>query len=244
MLEWFRISLNTGRGRLFIAGSWLLLLPLLALVSGIVLHKWAPPFPDSAVPVPGVDAWLSLPAGDFDLWEGKLPSYKLDPALRVPPCLPVEDSLKKTMSLEPVTINRSCELTEGVWLDAWSGRRITDPDRVQIVEIVPVRWLLAAAEEAKRRVGQTLTAAERQQWLVITPRNTGRLMVVSERVATRRGYFPIDNFSPWRSEPACHYALSWARVKLHYRLPVRQEERELVANNLGDCSQDKFSFHN
>ena len=235
MLEWFRRALNTGRGRLFLAGSWLLVLPFLALFSGIVLHKWAPPFPESGVPVPEVKTWLSLPIGDFDLWEGKIPSYRLDPELREPPCLSAEAILKRSMSLEPVTITNTCELTEGVWLDAWSGRRMTDPDKVQIVETVPVRWLLAAAEEAKRREGLQMTAAERQQWLVITPRNTGRLMVVTKRVRTRRGHLPIEHFSPWRSEPACHYALGWARVKVHYRLPVRQEERERVANYLRDC---------
>lgn len=109
------------------------------------------------------------------------------------------------------------------------------PDKVQIVETVPVRWLLAAAEGAKRMEGLQMTAAERQQWRVITPRNTGRLMVVTKRVRTRRGHLPIDHFRPWRSEPACHYALGWARVKVHYRLPVRSEEREVVAKSLRDC---------
>ncbi len=244
MLGWVTHSLKTGRGRLMLAGSWLVGVPLCALLSGLVLHKLYPPFPESVAPVPRLEDWLALPVGDFDLYSFDLPSYQLDPALRVPSCLPVEDSLKKFMSLKPVTINRSCELTAGLWREAWSGRLVTNPDRIEIVEIIPLRWLLAAAEETKRRVGQTLAASEIQQWLYLSPRNTGRLMVASKRVATRRGHFPIDHFRPWRSEPACHFTLNWARVKLHYRLPVRQEERERVANYLRTCSQDKFSFHN
>jgi len=139
------------------------------------------------------------------------------------------------MSIEPPTINEECKLTEGVWLDSWSGRLITNPDRVRIIETIPVRWLVGAAKTQGETGGEGWSPFELEKFLTLAPENVGRLMATTERVAIRRGNATIDDFKPWSRQAACHYARRWARVKLHYCLPVGPGEREVVAELLREC---------
>lgn len=139
------------------------------------------------------------------------------------------------MSIEPPMINEECKLTEGVWLDSWSGRLITNPDRVRIIETIPVRWLVGAGKTQGETGGEGWSPFELEKFLTLAPQNVGRLMATTERVAIRRGNATIDDFKPWSRLPACHYAHRWARVKLHYRLPIGPGEREVVAELLREC---------
>lgn len=213
----------------------LLGLPALSLVSGITLHLLVPPFPDLRIPPPRLESWLVLPVMPINIWQGELPGYRLDQVLREPPCLSEEDILKKIMSSEPVTINNSCELTNGTWIDSWSGRRITNPARVHIIETVPIRWLTGSFKAKGETDGEGWSPAELAELMTLTPENVERLMTTSGRGANRRGNLPIDRFKPWRETSTCRYAFRWARVKLHYRLPISQEERDVVADLLRDC---------
>lgn len=236
-LAWHWKGKWNGRHLLVIAGSWLLAVPLLAIPLGLTLHWLMPPFPGSGVPPPSLSSWLDLPVKPIAIWKGELPAYRLDPRLGDDPsCLSKEDVLKGIMSITPVTINDDCELVAGVWLDVWTGRRIRNPDRVRIIETIPVRWLVGADRSLQGGNGDDRKPLALDSWMTLTPDNVGRLMATTGMVASRRGNLPIDRFSPWRNQAACHHAQLWARVKLHYRLPVSTVEREVVAEKLRDCN--------
>lgn len=106
------------------------------------------------------------------------------------------------MSIEPPMINEECKLTEGVWLDSWSGRLITNPDRVRIIETIPVRWLVGAGKTQGETGGAVWSPSELEKFLTLAPQNVGRLMATTERVAIRRGNATIDDFKPWSRLPA------------------------------------------
>jgi len=124
------------------AGLWLLGFPLFSLLAGLASHYLWPPLPPVDMDrFPAVAEWEALPVADLAPFAGELPGYVLEGFDdRFPSCLPDEDIIKAHLSIKPPTIDGNCRLISGLWIEGWTGRSISDPSRVVVVETIPVRW--------------------------------------------------------------------------------------------------------
>lgn len=216
------------------AGLWLLGFPLFSLLAGLASHYLWPPLPPVDMDrFPAVAEWKALPVADLAPFAGELPGYVLEGFdNRFPSCLPDEDIIKAHLSIKPPTIDGNCRLISGLWIEGWTGRGISDPSRVVVVETIPVRWATAAALTAGH-----VPESWAEVWFRLTPSNAGRFLPLTpERAGKRTG--PIDHQRPFRRRVSCLYAGHWALVKIHYQLAVSPGERKTVSHLLRKCRSD------
>ncbi len=135
----------------------------------------------------------------------------------------IRDARPGTVQLDA----RGCRVVAGTWLDPYTGRVFTDPGLLDVDHLVPLfrahldggwRW----SEEKRRDFSNDLT----YRWALVP---------VESRVNRGKGTQGPEMWRPPRREFWCQYAQAWATIKAKWRLQVRQDEADSLAQMLLAC---------
>ncbi|MEU5435978.1 HNH endonuclease family protein [Streptomyces sp. NPDC020719] len=133
----------------------------------------------------------------------------------------------KALSDIPATLKDGCKVVGGRWRSAYDGMTLTNPLRVDIDHIVPLKaaWGSGARDwpEYKRRAFANDLSGAPQLIAVST---------WSNRAKDDKG---PDKWLPRGYE--CTYSRAWIGVKDYYGLRVTTAERNKLQKVLGDCKQ-------
>ena len=131
-------------------------------------------------------------------------------------------------SLEPVTLDaRGCKVIAGRWYDLYSGQYYTDPSKLDIDHMVPLKeaHVSGAASwprEKKRAFANDLELEE-------------ALIAVSASQNRSKGSDDPASWLPADASARCAYVLHWVAVKDKWGLGMDVVEAETVNGLLGQC---------
>jgi len=108
-------------------------------------------------------------------------------------------------SLEPVKLDeRGCKVLSGLWACPYTGQKFTDPGRLDIDHIVPLR-------EAHVSGGYNWTLAEKARYF--NDLRDGHLWAVSSSANRSKGARQPHQWIPQNYEFRCEYLRTWIKIK-------------------------------
>ncbi|HVG48087.1 MAG TPA: HNH endonuclease family protein [Rubellimicrobium sp.] len=146
-------------------------------------------------------------------------------------CQDARQEVLAAESLEPVRWDvEGCDVTVGLWRDAYTGETYRDPQALEVDHVVPLA-------EAHRSGGRDWTPGQRAAFAndLGDPRS---LVAVSASANRSKGDQGPEEWLP--SDPAarCGYVAIWVAVKVHWSLAMDERERINVGNLLRACAEN------
>lgn len=133
---------------------------------------------------------------------------------RVQKCLDTRAQILKAQSLRPVRMDsKSCKVTEGLWVDFYTGDKITMKDQPQIDHVVPVK-------HAHSMGGAQWTKIEKSRFY----NDKENLVVTSRSMNASKGALSFVEWHPMNRKLTCLYAAKWIHVKNKYGLKYSKPE--------------------
>ena len=117
----------------------------------------------------------------------------------------------------------NCVVNTGVWIDKYTGQKITNPQDLDIDHIVP----LAEADKS----GASKWSKKDK---VAFANDLDNLIAVSIKSNRAKGDKPPHKWMP--SQYRCEYLTKWLAIKKKYSLKVFQSENNFIQGKLGLCS--------
>lgn len=121
------------------------------------------------------------------------------------------------------SLDPGCRVTKGFWTDPLNGATATDPNKVEVVYLVPL-------ENAWASGAHTWNAKQRN----IFANSSLTLVTLSPATVEARNNRAPDQWRPGYN--GCTYAIRWIDVKNTYGLTVTEPERSALAGMLDTCS--------
>ena len=120
-----------------------------------------------------------------------------------------------------------CVVASGVWEDPYTGAVVTDPARLDVDHLVPLRW-------AHGR-GGGIWPPDQKQAFANDLGYRWHLVAASRGANRQKGARGPDRWRPPRREFRCQYAEAWAAVTTVWGLRVTGAEREALRAMLAEC---------
>lgn len=119
-----------------------------------------------------------------------------------------------------------CSVTAGVWVDRWTGKKITDPKKIQIDHTVPKAnaWRSGAWAWSRNKLRRYMN-----------DRATDHLVVTSARTNNRKGDDSPDEWKPPDRSTWCDYAHAWVRIKKKWELTTTAVEWKALKEMAATC---------
>jgi hypothetical protein len=127
-------------------------------------------------------------------------------------CLKTRDEILKRDSLTPVVIE-NCKVKSGRWKDFYFGDEVTDPKKLEIDHVVPVK-------EAHESGACNWSKHERKQFY----NDIDNLVVATVKNNRSKSASNIAEWQPSDKGRACEQAKIWAKIKRKYRLVIKSDE--------------------
>jgi hypothetical protein len=128
---------------------------------------------------------------------------------------------------QSVATGTACKITQGIWFSAYDGKKVSDPQELDIDHMVPLAnaWRTGAKDWTDAKRGQFANDLTNPQLLAVT-------------LTTYRSKGDQDpsQWKPPRHEYWCIYAQRWVAVKDYWKLSVTAEEKAALRDMLGTCS--------
>lgn len=191
----------------------------------------------SASPLPKPEGGAPV----FDLASEALAGMKLAPESALPyspaqfpvwtlvdggPCDTRQFVLRESSVVPPDMMIGSCEVSSGVWISPYDGRRWSDPDDVAVDQVVPLReaWVSGA---------DRWDVSSRQAFANDLNQQVPQLVVTADEVhEAKAGKDPAEWLPPVNQ---CGYAVVWTLTKQRWGLSVDAAERAVLASVLDQC---------
>lgn len=130
---------------------------------------------------------------------------------------------------EGVEIGGDCSITDGTWLDPYTGRTLTDPSGIDIDHVVPLAnaWRSGASSAA-------WSTADREAYA-----NDPEVLLSADAGANRaKGDKGPEAWKPPNHDYWCEYARRWIWIKSDWQLTVNSAEKSSLRQMLGTCGAD------
>ena len=122
---------------------------------------------------------------------------------------------------------RQCRVTQGQWLDPYTGSVVTDPGGLDVDHLVP----LANAH----RSGGWAWSAERKRQYANNLGDDLHLIAVTASANRQKGARGPEEWRPLDESYWCEYATAWSRVKRVWDLTVTHAEATALKEMLQTC---------
>jgi hypothetical protein len=131
-------------------------------------------------------------------------------------------------AITPPKVSANCFITGGVWIDPYSGNKITQYSKIDIDHLVPLA-------EAWRSGAYAWSAAEREFYANdIADYRT--LVAVSPHLNREKSDQDISQWQPTGGYMAgCEYVKEWIAVKLRFSLSVDPQESAYLQTQIKAC---------
>jgi len=123
--------------------------------------------------------------------------------------------------------NRGCRVISGRWHDPYTGRVFTDPRKLDIDHLVPLK----EAHDS----GAALWQPTRKQAYANDLSHPGTLIAVYNSANRAKGPRDPASWLPPNTAYRCDYVRTWMQVKDHWSLVMDQTEIKVVMDVLRDC---------
>ncbi len=132
-------------------------------------------------------------------------------------------------SVIPVTFKSTeeCKVASGRWTDPYSGEVFTDPAKLDVDHMVPLR-------NAQRSGGWEWTKQRRQEYANDLD-NPEHLIAVNAGVNRSKSDRGPDKWTPPVESYHCQYALDWEAIKERWGLEMSTVEAAAVEAMKGTC---------
>ncbi len=117
-----------------------------------------------------------------------------------------------------------CRVLSGLWFDPYSGKTHTDPRRLDVDHVVPLR-------EAYKSGGQAWTRERRRDFA----NSLDGLVATASNLNRQKGARRPDEWKPPNPRTWCRYARLWLGVKHRWGLSVANAEMAAILDMLGTC---------
>lgn len=147
----------------------------------------------------------------------KAPEYERDEwgsRWKVKNCINVRDRLLMSTALESLALDsKGCDVIQGVWIDFYTGEKITMEDSPEIDHVVPV-------EHAHSIGGHRWAKEEKSKFY----QDKDNLVITTKSMNTSKGSKSFVDWHPVNRNLSCNYAHKWIAVKKKYDLPFSNNE--------------------
>lgn len=122
---------------------------------------------------------------------------------------------------------RKCKVESGVWMDVYTGNKVTDPTEMDVDHLVPLK-------NAHDSGGWTWSKERRREY-ANSLAFRGHLLAVSASENRRKGEKGPERYMPPNQAHHCDYLRFWTKVKQDWELSMNDAERSTVSNGLEAC---------
>ena len=141
-------------------------------------------------------------------------------------CLNTRHEVLAAESLIPPTII-DCKVTVGLWYGLFTGKTFTDPKKLDVDHMVPLK-------EAEIS-GASLWSRERKRLYANDLSNPGHLLAVSAGANRSKGSRDVAKWLPSNLSFRCAYVKMWVEIKKRWGLSMDRAESNAVESVLTLC---------
>ena len=141
-------------------------------------------------------------------------------------CLNTRHEVLAAESLTPPLIN-DCKVVFGLWYDPFTAETFTDPWRLDVDHIVPLK-------EADVSGGAAWSSTRKRQYANDLS-NPGHLMAVKASANRAKGSRDLAHWLPENEAFHCAYVQMWLAVKTRWDLTMDPEEEDVAVTILANC---------
>lgn len=133
---------------------------------------------------------------------------------RVKNCLSVRENVLISNATDGLKLSKSgCEVLDGVWIDFYTGERISMADSPEIDHVVPVEHVHSIG-------GHRWSKEKRSKFY----QDKDNLVITSKAMNSSKGSKSFVDWHPLSHDLSCRYASKWISVKIKYNLPFSKSE--------------------
>lgn len=123
-------------------------------------------------------------------------------------------------------VNSACEIVSGVWMDRYTGNKITNPRDLDIDHMIPLKY-------AALHGGQAWDKNRKEQYANFLEGT--HLVAVSAAANRSKSDKGPGDWKPSNTAYHCEYASSWIQVASTWGLTVTQKDYDSLAGMLNNC---------
>lgn len=124
------------------------------------------------------------------------------------------------------SLDNACTLTQGEWLDPYTGKVFTDPKKLDIDHMIPLSY-------AAKHGGQAWDAKKKEQYA--NSMNAGHLLAVSASENRTKGDKGPSSWKPTDKGNWCQYAGDWISVSNTWGLSTTENDKAALKTMLATC---------
>lgn len=141
-------------------------------------------------------------------------------------CLNTRHEVLLEESLIPAKVE-GCKVVRGLWYDLFTGETFTNPKRLDVDHIVPLK-------EAEISGAASWSSVRKRQYANDLS-NPGHLMAVKARANRSKGSRDLAHWLPKNKSFHCAYVKMWMVIKARWGLSMDDAERDAAIMVLATC---------
>ena len=144
-------------------------------------------------------------------------------------CQNTRDEVLIRDSIEPVVFknSRGCKILSGKWICPYTGVEITDPKKIDIDHMVPLKEASDSGAES--------WSAEQKRDFANNLRYNNHLLAVAKSANRQKGAKDPSEWMPQYNQ--CEYINAWITIKKTYNLNMDFKEQNVINNYLKRCKK-------
>lgn len=127
-----------------------------------------------------------------------------------------------------VIVDDKCSPQSGVWTDVYSGEKMTDPKKIDIDHVVPLKW-------ANAQGGDSWDSKKKEAFA----NDTSQLLAVSARENRAKGALGPSEYMPPNKDYTCTYVTKWIETLSKYELSIPPQDKQALQKGLQSCEGEE-----
>lgn len=136
----------------------------------------------------------------------------------------IEESLKEVEFKD----DKHCQVLKGVWIDLFTGKEYSDPSKLDIDHMVPLKNVHIS--------GGWDWSSKRKELYANDLNESNHLIAVSASANRSKGSKGPEDWRPSDKDYWCEYATDWMSIKIKWELTVTNREFNTLKEMLNTCS--------
>jgi len=124
--------------------------------------------------------------------------------------------------------DKYCQVLKGVWIDLFTGKEYSDPSKLDIDHMVPLKNVHIS--------GGWDWSSKRKELYANDLNESNHLIAVSASANRSKGSKGPEDWRPSNKDYWCEYATDWMSIKIKWELTVTNREFNALTEMLNTCS--------